>query len=82
MYINTSWTSLVCSPPGVMSDTILLTLATAFNHLKDDVHIALRTQLGDVAQIDLRIQACSRLLLQINQVRRFLLLLLTRNARA
>jgi hypothetical protein len=48
--------------------TILITIATAFNHLKDDVHSALLTQLGDVAQLDQRIRACSRLSMQINQV--------------
>lgn len=49
-------------------NTILITIATAFNHLKDNVHSALLTQLGDTAQLEQRIQACSRLLLQINQV--------------
>ena len=48
--------------------TILVTIAAAFNHLKDDVHTALLTQLGDEAQLQQRIQACSHLLLQISQV--------------
>jgi hypothetical protein len=48
--------------------TILSTIAAAFNHLKDDVHTALLTQLGDAAQLQQRIQACSRLMLQISQV--------------
>lgn len=48
--------------------TILATIAAAFNHLKDDVHTALLTQLGDAAQLQQRIQACSRLMLQISQV--------------
>lgn len=46
---------------------VLVTIADAFNHLKDEVHIALHTQLGDIGQLDLRIQACSRLLVNINQ---------------
>lgn len=50
-----------------MSHTILITIATAFNHLKNDVRIALQTQLGDIGQLEQRIQACSRLLIQINQ---------------
>ena len=50
-------------------NTILITIATAFNHLKDNVHSALLTQLGDTAQLEQRIQACSRLSLQINQVK-------------
>lgn len=48
--------------------TLLSTIAAAFNLLKDDVHVALHTQLGDVGQLEQRIQACSRLSLQINQV--------------
>ena len=48
--------------------TILATIATAFNHLKDDVHTALHTQLGDAGQLQQQIQACSRLMLQISQV--------------
>ena len=51
-----------------MSQMILDTIAAAFNHLKEDVRVALQTQLGDAAQLEQRIQACSRLLLQINQV--------------
>ncbi|KAJ3502998.1 hypothetical protein NLJ89_g8633 [Agrocybe chaxingu] len=50
-----------------MDDTVLATIACAFAYLKDDVHVALHTQLGDAAQLDQRIQACSRLQLQINQ---------------
>jgi hypothetical protein len=48
--------------------TILATIAAAFNHLKDDVHTALLTQLGDATQLQQRIQACSRLMLQISEV--------------
>jgi len=55
-------------------NTILITIATAFNHLKDDVNSALLTQLGDSAQLEQRIRACSRLLLQINQVSTCLLI--------
>ena len=51
-----------------MAQVILDTIATAFNHLKDDVRVALHTQLGDSAQLDQRIQACSRLLVHTNQV--------------
>ena len=50
-------------------NTILITIATAFDHLKDSVHSALLTQLGDTAQLEQQIQACSRLSLQINQVK-------------
>jgi len=32
--------------------TILATIAAAFNHLKDDVHTALHTQLGDAGQLE------------------------------
>ncbi len=51
-----------------MSEMILESIATAFEQLKDDVHIALHTQIGDSSQLDQRITACSRLLLHINQV--------------
>jgi len=50
------------------TQTILDSIVSAFEHLSNDVKIALRTQLGDSAQLEERIQACSRLLVQINQV--------------
>ena len=50
---------------------ILDSIATAFNRLKDDVRIALHTQIGDAAQLEERIRACSRLLVQVNQVCKF-----------
>jgi len=58
-----------------MAQVMLDTITTAFNHLKDNVKIALRTQLGDSEQLDQRIQACSRLLLHTNQVHLALLFL-------
>ena len=51
-----------------MSQMILETIVIAFEHLKNDVHVALHTQLGDSNQLEQRIDACSRLLLQVNQV--------------
>jgi len=55
------------------TQTILDNIATAFEHLSNDVKNALRTQLGDSAQLEERIRACSRLLVQINQVKVFVL---------
>ena len=54
------------TPP--MSQLILESIATAFEQLKDDVHIAMHTQIGDSSQLEQRITACSRLLLHVNQV--------------
>ena len=56
-----------------MSQLVLDTIAVAFGQLKDDVHVALHTQLGDSNQLEQRIDACSRLLLQVNQVRYYLI---------
>ena len=53
------------------TQTILDNIAIAFEHLSNGVKNALRTQLGDSAQLEERIQACSRLLVQINQVKVF-----------
>ena len=47
---------------------ILNTIAAAFNLLKDDIHTVLLTQLSDAAQLEQRIQACTGVMLQINQV--------------
>jgi hypothetical protein len=52
------------------TQTILDSIATAFEQLSNDVKTALRTQLGDSTQLEERIQACSRLLVQVNQVQR------------
>jgi len=51
-----------------MSQLILESIATAFEQLKDDVHIAMHTQIGNSSQLEQRITACSRLLLHVNQV--------------
>jgi len=51
-----------------MSQMILEMIVITFERLKNDVHVALHTQLGDSNQLEQRIDACSRLLLQVNQV--------------
>ena len=51
-----------------MSQLILNSIVTAFEQLKDDVHIALHTQIGNTSQLEQRITACSQLLLHINRV--------------
>jgi hypothetical protein len=45
------------------------TIAAAFVLLKDNVHVALHTQLGDAAQLQAQINECGQLLVQITQVR-------------
>jgi len=63
-----------------MAQVILNTIATAFDLLKNDVHAALHTQIGDSAQLQERIHACTQLLLQANQVHYFLYLALRMSA--
>lgn len=68
---------LVSDPTIIMSDdTVDLThlplplqnIIHSFNQLKDDVRIALLTQLGDAAHIQLHVQACQQLRADIVQV--------------
>jgi hypothetical protein len=46
----------------------LATITAAFNHLKHDVEVALRTQLGDAVRLKAQIQVCSQLRTQIAMV--------------
>lgn len=44
------------------------TIALAFEHLKNDVHIAVRTQVGDAARLDQHITLCNDLEMHIENV--------------
>jgi hypothetical protein len=46
----------------------LATITLAFEHLKNDVRIAMNTQLGDVARLEDQIVMCSNLQGHIQQV--------------
>lgn len=49
-------------------DNILVAIAQAFDELKEDVYVALRTQLGDINQLDNRIAACIHFVKEIGKV--------------
>lgn len=48
------------------------TIALAFEHLKNEVHVAVRTQVGDTARLDQHIAVCNDLEVHIQNVRSIL----------
>lgn len=78
VYLSNLWILALISDPAIImsDDTVDLThlplplqnIIYSFNHLKDDVRIALLTQLGDAARIQLHVQACQQLRADIAQV--------------
>lgn len=46
----------------------LQNIICSFNQLKDDVRVALLTQLGDAARLQLHVQVCQQLRADITQV--------------
>jgi hypothetical protein len=46
----------------------LQNIILAFNQLKDDVHVALLTQLGDAPRLQLHVEACQQLQNDIDSV--------------